>query len=306
MLIFQTHVSRRCTEGGKCQIRWHWPFRWYSFDFWNPNMGREGVKHNCWGKPLGKYSQTCLSCFNDGNPNPGCAYCWYWDLRMSSELDQFVNFFGIFQQHVLCSQFSNNIFCVSNKIFCVYICVYNAFSQRWALDKRYLGCWRLKCFNLRSIFNNNKKRNRCEFKKKDTKPVVSVLVSLFHVICKFHKVLWDFLDHMFQVKILGSDEIHVKEGSGVSLRCAITNTAQVLFSFLKLFSSNQLDVKIIGEQNNFFTLSSGNFLRDLEPEQPGALKTLYLVSHWNMRTTKYCEAKAWNYLFSLQCLGFLI
>ena len=52
---------------------------------------------------------------------------------------------------------------------------------------------------------------------------------------------------MFQVKILGSDEIHVKEGSGVSLRCAITNTAQVFFSFLKLFSSNQLDVKkIIG------------------------------------------------------------
>ena len=85
---------------------------------------------------------------------------------------------------------------------------------------------------------------------------------------------------MFQVKILGSDEIHVKEGSGVSLRCAITNTAQVFSSFLKLFSSNQLDVKkIIGEQNNFFTLSSGNFLRDLEPEQPGALKTLYLVCH---------------------------
>ena len=34
----------------------------------------------------------------------------------------------------------------------------------------------------------------------------------------------------FQVKILGSDEIHVKEGSDVSLRCAITNTAQVVFS----------------------------------------------------------------------------
>ena len=33
----------------------------------------------------------------------------------------------------------------------------------------------------------------------------------------------------FQVKILGSDEIHVKEGSDVSLRCAITNTAQVIF-----------------------------------------------------------------------------
>ena len=141
--------------------------------------------------------------------------------------------FTIFQQHILC--FQQNLLCLH---LCLQ-CIFTKVSARQKISRMLT----LKVLQPKVNFQQQQNRNRCEFKKKDTKPVVSVLVSLFHVICKFHKVLWDFLDHMFQVKILGSDEIHVKEGSGVSLRCAITNTAQVFFPFLKLFSSNQLDVK---------------------------------------------------------------